>query len=160
MKEPDAAAPIEVVADLDQRSVFVGMTIAAPLDKKSSKARLNWLLKQFKGCDTTDCFVRANWPGSSAPTSHAISDLLANPDLISQDKEHLTVSSFMVFGSYRFGGRFSQLANFISDLEDKVPEFYARLGQNLSQWKKPAPKINTVIEDVDVESIARDAEEF
>ena len=66
----------------------------------------------------------------------------------------------MVFGSYRFGGRFSQLANFISDLEDKVPEFYARLGQNLSQWKKPAPKINTVIEDVDVESIARDAEEF
>ena len=157
---PDAAAPIEVVADLDQRSVFVGMTIAAPLDKKSSKARLNWLLKQFKGCDTTDCFVRANWPGSSAPTSHAISDLLANPDLISQDKEHLAVSSFMVFGAYRFGGRFSQLANFISDLEDKVPEFYARLGQNLSQWKKPAPKINTVIEDVDVESIAREAEKF
>jgi hypothetical protein len=104
--------------------------------------------------------VRANWPGSSAPTSHAISDLLANPDLISQDKEHLAVSSFMVFGAYRFGGRFSQLANFISDLEDKVPEFYARLGQNLSQWKKPAPKSNTGIEDVDVESIAREAEKF
>ena len=157
---PDAAAPIEVVADLDQRSIFVGMTIAAPRDKKSSKARINWLLKQFKGCNVEDCFIRANWPGSSAPTSHAISDLLENPDLISQDKERLTVSSFMVFGSYRLAGRFSQLANFISDLEDKVPEFYKRLGQNLSQWKKPAPKIITAIEDVDVESIARDAEEF
>ena len=66
----------------------------------------------------------------------------------------------MVFGSYRLAGRFSQLANFISDLEDKVPEFYKSLGQNLSQWKKPAPKIITAIEDVDVESIARDAEEF
>ena len=148
------------MADLDQRSIFVGMTITAPRDKKSSKARINWLLRQFKGCNVDDCFIRANWPGSSAPTSHAISDLLENPDLISQDKERLTVSSFMVFGSYRLAGRFSQLANFISDLEDKVPEFYKSLGQNLSQWKKPAPKIITAIEDVDVESIARDAEEF
>ena len=105
------------------------MTIAAPRDKKSSKARINWLLRQFNGCNIDDCFIRANWPGSSAPTSHAISDLLENPDLISQDKERLTVSSFMVFGSYRLAGRFSQLANFISDLEDKVPEFYKRLGQ-------------------------------
>ena len=157
---PDAAASIDVVANLDQRSISVGMTISAPQDVKSSRAKINWLLRQFKGRDITDCFIRANWPGRSAPTSHAVSDLLVNPDLISQDKKDLTVSSFMVFGSYRLGGRFSQLANFISDLEDKVPEFYARVGQNLSQWKQPAPMISTAIEDVDVESIARDAEEF
>ena len=157
---PDAAAPIVVVADLDQRSVFVRMTVAAPLDKKSSKARLNWLLRQFSGCNVDDCFVQANWPGRSAATSYEISDLLENPDLISRDKEHLTVSSFMVFGSYRLSGRFVQLRNFISDIEDKVPEFYAQLGQNLSQWRKKAPKIVEIVDNVDVEAIAREAEEF
>lgn len=157
---PDAAAPIEVVADLDQRSIYVKMAIGAPLDRKSSKARLTWLLRQLKGKQVDNCYIRANWPGSSPQTLHSISELLENPDLISQDKEHLTVSSFIVFGSYSLASRFAQRANFILDLEAKVPEFYAQVGQNLSQWKKPAPKISEVVDNVDVEAIAREAEDF
>ena len=157
---PSAAAPIEVNANLDQRLVSVGMTITAPDDKKKSKARLNWLLKQLKGCNVEKCFIRANWPGSSAPTSHAISDLIENPDLISLGKERLIVSSFMVFGSYHLGKRFIQQSSFISDLESKVPNFYAEVGENLSQWIKKAPKIVEVVDNVDVEAIAREAEGF
>lgn len=157
---PSAAAPIEVVANLDQRLVSVGMTITAPDDKKGSKARLNWLLKQLKGCDVENCFVRANWPGSSAPTSHAISDLIENLDRISLNKEHLIVSSFMVFGSYHLGKRFIQQSNFISDLEAKVPNFYEQVGQNLSQWIERPPRIVEVIDNVTVAAIAREAEEF
>lgn len=41
---PDAAAPVEIVADLMRRAVSVGMTLRAPEDKKTTKARLNWLL--------------------------------------------------------------------------------------------------------------------
>ena len=94
---PDTAAPLEVVADISQRSLYVGMTISAPQDKKTSRARLNWLLRQLKKKDVRDGYIRANWPGSSAPTSHPISDLLENPDVITVDKEHLAVLSFMVF---------------------------------------------------------------
>lgn len=157
---PDTAAPLEVVADISQRSIYVGMTIGAPQDKKTSRARLNWLLRQLKKKDVTDGYIRANWPGSSAPTSHPISDLLENPDLITVDKEHLTVLSFMVFGSYRIGGRFTQLANFIVDLEKHVPQFYAQLGQGLSQWTARAPSITERTDQVDVGSIAKDAEKF
>lgn len=157
---PNAAAPIDVVADIPQRSIYVGMNIGPPLDRKSSKARVNWLLRQFKGKDITDCFIRANWPGSSAPSSHAVSDLEEDSDIISVDKEHLVLSSFMVFGSYRLGGRFVQLSNFIVDIEKYVPYFYATIGQNLSQWKRPAPKISQLSEEVDVDGIARDAEQF
>jgi hypothetical protein len=157
---PNAASPIELVADIGQRSIYVGMTINAPLDKKSSKARVNWLLRQLKGLNLDNCYIRSNWPGSSARTVHLASDLIETPDLIAEGKEHLAVSSFMVFGSYRLGGRFTQLTNFISDLESKAPEFYAEIGQNLSQWKKPAPKINDLTDAADISTIANDAEDY
>ena len=155
-----AAAPLEVVADIKQRSIYVGMTINAPQDKKSSTARLNWLTRQIKKCDLSDCYIRANWPGSSAATSHLATDLINNPNLITKEKEHLTVLSFMVFGSYRLAGRFAQLANFISDLEERVPIFYKQIGQNLSQWKKPAPKIVETTSNVDVDAISKEADDF
>ena len=63
-------------------------------------------------------------------------------------------------GSYQLGGRFAQLSNFISDLETKVPEFYGQVGQNLNQWKRSPPKINSATDDVDVEAIVREAEEY
>ena len=157
---PDAASPVEVVADINQRSIYVGMALNAPQDKKSSTARLNWLLRQLKKCELDNCYVRANWPGSSAPTSYLVSDLINDPSLVTKDKEHLTVSSFMVFGSYRLGARFGQLANFITDLETNVPNFYRKVGQNLTQWKKPAPKIIESAEHVDVDAISKEAEEF
>jgi hypothetical protein len=156
----DAAAPIDVKAHLLSKSIHVGMTITAPGDKKSSKARLNWLLRQLKERVVSNCYIQANWPGSSVSTVHEVSELVNNPDLISQDKEHLTVISFWVFGSYQLGGRFAQLSNFISDLEAKVPEFYGQVGQNLNQWKRSPPKINSATDDVDVEAIAREAEEY
>ena len=157
---PGAASTVDVVADINKRSVYVGMDMNAPQDKKSSIARLNWLLRQLKKCEFDDCYVRANWPGSSAPTSYLVADLMADPSLITKEKEHLTVSSFMVFGSYHFGARFAQLANFISDLETNVPNFYRKVGQNLSQWKPPAPKIVETAELVDVDAISREAEDY
>ena len=44
---PDASSPIEVTADLNRRNVEVGMTLRAPEDRKSTAARLNWLLRQI-----------------------------------------------------------------------------------------------------------------
>lgn len=157
---PDAAAPIEVVADINQRTIFVGMNFNAPQDKKSSTARVNWLLRQLKGCKLTDVYIRANWPGSSSPTSYSVEELISDPNLINTDKGHLTVSSFMVFGAYRTGARFAQLANFISDLEEKIPEFYKNVGQNLTAWKKPAPRISEAAANVNVNSISKEADTF
>ena len=57
---PNAAAPLEIVADIARRTVDVGMTISAPRDKQSSKARLNWLLRQVKGDAPEDLQIRCN----------------------------------------------------------------------------------------------------
>ena len=46
---PDAASPIKVEADLRTRSIGVAMTLRAPEDRKSARARANWLLRQLAG---------------------------------------------------------------------------------------------------------------
>lgn len=163
LQVPNAAAPIDVVADITRRSVDVGMTIRAPEDRKSTKARVNWLLRQIKTEKADDIHIRLNWPGASEATQFPLSELRENVDCCEEGKEHLTVISFHIFLSRKTSGRFAQQANFIVDLEAFVPEFYGNVGSLLSEWKKPAPKIKTdkpTADDVSTEGISEDAEGF
>ena len=160
---PGAAAPIEIIADIKGRTFHVGMTIGAPEDRKSSVARVNWLIRQIKTEDIEDLVLRINWPGSSQATVHDFSTLKDYPEIINDGKEHLQASSFHIYYSHRTGSKFAQQSNFISDLETLVPKFYVQIGQNLSQWQKPSPKISTEdgeIEGVTVNDIASDAEKY
>ncbi len=157
---PDAAAPLDVVADLARRTVDVGMTLRAPEDRKSSRARMTWLLRQLKGEMPDDLQIRLNLPGRSEATQFACKDLAAEPGLTEQGKAGLQVASFHVFISRRLGGRFTQQVNFISDLETVVPEFYRAVGQSLSVWQKAAPKIKAereTADDVSVEALTEAA---
>ena len=138
---PDAAAPLEIVADLQRRTIDVGMTMKAPQDRKSSRARLNWVLRQLKGEMPDDLQIRCNWPGRSEATQFAYEDVLEEPAIIHHGKQGLNVLGFQVFISRRLGVRFTQQSNFIVDLEKTVPEFYRLIGQNLSEWKKRPPTI-------------------
>lgn len=160
---PDAAAPLEIVIDLARRCVDVGMTLRAPEDKKSSKARVNWLLRQIKQELVPDLYVRLIWPGTSEPTQHLVSDLRENIEVVNEGKEHLVTTSFLLFESKRLGGRFAQQANFIADIEQIVPAFYGTYGANLSAWKKPAPRLKidkTEPIDVSTEAISEEADTF
>lgn len=160
---PDAAAPLEIVADLSRRCVDIGMTLRAPEDRKSSVARVNWLLRQIKQDKTPDLHVRLIWPGTSAPTQHEVSDLRENIEVINEGKGHLVVTSMHLFESKNLGGRFIQQSNFIVDLEQIVPGFYGSFGSNLSAWKKPAPKLKvdkSEPTDVSTEAISEDADSF
>ncbi|WP_245912931.1 hypothetical protein [Litoreibacter ponti] len=159
---PDAAAPLEISADLSRRTVDVGMTLKAPEDRKSSKARLNWLLRQLPKHLPEGVSIRCNWPGRSEPTQFDCATLLENPDLIDDGKTGQQVLSFHLFFSKRLGARFTQQANFIADLEEVVPRFYRDIGQNLVAWRKSAPKIKAdrhESADVSISSISEEAEQ-
>lgn len=160
---PDAAAPIKVSADLARRSIDVGMALKAPEDKKSTKARLNWLLRQVKGEDVEGFFIRLLWPGTSEPTQYPIADLRVDPDLAADGKEHLTPHGFHIFLSERLGGKFNQQTNFVSELERIVPKFYGEIGAHLAAWIKKAPQIKSDRasgKDVSPSALSEDAEEF
>jgi hypothetical protein len=139
---PGAASSLEIRADLQRRVIEVGMTVEAPSDKKSNAARLNWLLRQVKNTAPEDMFITSYWPGSSKPSVHSLTALLEEPSVMEEGKQHLQTHSFRLFLSKSLGARFAQQQNFIVDLERAVPDFYARIGQNLKAWQKPAPKID------------------
>ena len=44
---PDGVSSLKVFADLRGKTLTSSMTIGAPEDRKTSKARVNWLLRQL-----------------------------------------------------------------------------------------------------------------
>lgn len=157
---PDAAAPIELVADLALRTINVGMTLRAPEDKVSSKARVNWLLRQIKTERIDEVFVKMTWPGRSEDTHFPLTQLIHEPAAYEKEKTGLQVLKFHVFIARRLGVKFTQQINFIKELEEVVPFFYREIGQDLHAWRKAAPKIKDDRElpvDVGVNALQQDA---
>ena len=61
-------------------------------------------------------------------------------------------TSFEVIMIRDLAGRFSGRRTFVEDLEDLIPEFYDRIGQNLRPWAPPPPSIDKrdPIQDTDI----------
>jgi hypothetical protein len=159
----DAAAPLAILVDLKRKSVDVGMTLRAPEDKVSTKARVNWILRQIKTEHLDDLYLRMMWPGKVEPTQHLVSDLKETPELAEAERGHLAPHSFHIFRSKGLGPRFTQQTNFIVDLETFVPSFYGEIGANLSAWQRRAPKIKddrSLASDVTTKSLSEDAQEY
>ena len=137
------------------------MSLRAPEDKVSSKARVNWLLRQIKTAKTEEIFIRMIWPGRSESTQFQLSELIIDPAICEKDKNGLQVIRFHVFIARHLGAKFTQQVNFIKELEDVVPFFYREIGQNLQEWRKPVPKIKvglSAAEDVAIDALQFDAE--
>lgn len=156
-----AAAPLEIVADAARRAIDVGMSIKAPDDRKSAKARANWLLRQIKGQPANHLHIRANWPGRVEASTFSYCELSQDVGAIEKDNEGRTLLSFHIYYSVKLGGRFAQQTNFISEIEKIVPDFYKDIGQHLVPWQAKAPKIRESkdsAEEVSTESISDAAE--
>jgi len=138
---PDTASPIDLCADLQKRSVSLSMRLRAPQDRKSTKARLTWLLRQIPETDLSGLYVRFFWPGRAAATQYPLAALRANPDLAATDRAGLALQSFEVVLVRDFGAKFGQRRNFGSELKELLPDYYKAIGQHLTEWQPPAPQL-------------------
>ncbi|TYC51531.1 hypothetical protein FMN50_21470 [Rhodobacterales bacterium] len=157
---PDAASPIEVIVDLQTRSIAISMKLKAPSDKISTKARLNWLLKQIANSDDKNLYVRLFWPGRGPYSQFSVKQLREDAPIVDEKKSN-TVTSFEVVMVKDCGARLGQRRNFIVDLENAVPDFYEQAGQYLRNWQAPAPKLKEEKSDpknVDTRSMQKEAE--
>ena len=147
---PNAAALVDVCADLQTKTISVSMRLKAPEDRKTTKARTNWLLRQVQRADPQNIHVRFYWPGRGAFGQYPLVEVRNNPDIGAKDKPNAVVTSFEIVLVNEIGARFNKRKNFISELERIVPEFYERMGQNLKAWQAPAPRLK----DDNPESVA------
>ncbi|MEM5472622.1 hypothetical protein WNZ14_12865 [Hoeflea sp. AS60] len=156
---PNTAGAILVSADFRKKSVFASMRVNAPADKKSTKARLNWLLRQLQKSKSDNVYIRLFWPGRGPFTQHPIAVLRETPEKAEENGKVAT--SFEVVFACDLGARFSQRRNFIVDLEHAIPEFYEQIGQHLKAWQPQAPKIKPEkndAEDVNTAALRDEAE--
>ncbi|UYO52945.1 hypothetical protein [Rhodopseudomonas palustris] len=138
---PDAASPLEVTADIKTRSLAVSMHLRAPDDKKGTKARLNWLLRQFPPTTNENWHIRLYWPGRTSSTQRPLAALRENVDQAVDEKAGQVVTSFDVIMVRDIGARFAQRKNFIAELEAIVPLAYDQAGQHLRAWQRTAPRL-------------------
>ena len=139
IRVPDCASDMELCADAARRTISVSMTIRAPLDRKSTRARVNWLLRMLPE-DDERLLIRAHWQGRSAPMTKDIASLRAEPDIMQHDNPEVVPSNFEVLIVESLGKRFTGRKTFIEDLERIVPTFYDMVGVNLKAWQAPPPK--------------------
>ncbi|MFL1482735.1 hypothetical protein [Marinobacter sp. LN3S78] len=138
---PNAAADLEVTADVQRRMIHCSMKLTAPKDKKSTKARVNWLVHQLKKANPEGISIKAIRPGTALPTQKLLKDLREIPELLESDTSKSTASTFEVVYSLDLAGKFGGRKVFIEELEKAVPHFYQEAGQWLRAWTPPAPKI-------------------
>lgn len=151
---PNAATDIDVVADLTKRTITCGMKLGAPQDKKSTRARVNWLARQLAKAETAGIYVKALRPGRAEETQAPLATVLQDPDALDSQTTAVVPSAFEVFYMVDLAGRFSGSKVFIDELESAVPLFYEQVGQRLRAWVAPPPKISRrdpVVEEHDAD---------
>lgn len=139
---PNAAAPLDVTADVGSRVIYSSMKLQAAQDKKSSKARVNWLTKQLKKIDPNGFYLRANRPGRSKYTEKPLSDVIIDAGVLDSNESDVVTNSLELLYRVDLAGRFSGSKIFIEELEKAVPHFYEQAGQWLKAWTPSAPKID------------------
>ena len=136
---PDAAAPIKIEAALTTRSIQVSISLRAPGDRKSARARTNWLLRQLARSDARDLHLKALWGGRHKPTQAPLALVRENPDVL-EARKGMAPQTFEVRLVRDAGARFVGAKTFVDELESSVLQFYSEAGQRLKRWQPNAPK--------------------
>ncbi len=152
---PDTANTITIEADLRTRSIFISMRLAAPGDKKSSEARITWLLRQLGKTQSDEVRIRAIWPGKAPATQATLAEIREEKSALTKGCDRkMALTSFDVLFVRELSGKFSGPKTFIERLEEAVPDFYEHVGQHLRAWTAPAPKLSGKTEPADVSTAA------
>ncbi|SOB78190.1 hypothetical protein SAMN04488490_4051 [Marinobacter sp. LV10R510-11A] len=137
----NAAADLDVTADLQRRMIYCSMRLTAPKDKQSTKARVNWLLRQLKKADPKGFYIRATRPGKAETTYQPLIDLRDSPELLESDTSNAAATTLEIVYEVDVAGKFSGRKVFVEELEKAVPHFYQEAGQMLKAWAPQPPKI-------------------
>ncbi len=140
---PSAAAPIAVEADLRRRTITISMKMDAPQDRVSTKARVNWLLRQLRKSDPDCVHIVGHW-SHHLPVQAMLVDARDNPSVMDRPAakgNRTPVKAFTVMLVRDAGGRFAGSRTFIAELEDAMPRFYEHVGQRLKAWQPAAPQL-------------------
>lgn len=139
----DAAADVEIAADLRSRLLVAVVEINAPKDKKQPRGAIGWMLRQLRNTDRPDRVrVDALYPrGKSAGANLDVIREDFTPLLHPDDRARMprafriTVAGDLALKGGRGDG------GFIEGTRASVAAFYREIVQGLTEWRPQAPKL-------------------
>lgn len=149
----DSVSDIKIIAEFERRVVSMSIKISPPLNK-GTVARVTWLAKQLENCKKKEgiifekikhgIWIEANIKYANANLKVKLSDLSTLSEL-SKGKE---IQAFHIIVISGFGVGFASNKKFIVLIEQMILEFYEGIVQHMSNWKRPAPKLENTQEPI------------
>ena len=143
---PDGVSALKVHADLRSKALTSSMTIGAAEDRKTAKARVNWLLRQLAKTQEDGIHVKAVY-GRREDIQAALARVRENPGILGKEDPKICPRRFEVKLIGDLGRKIEGPKTFVQALEKHVPEFYTQVGQYLRPWVPSAPRVASQHED-------------
>jgi len=140
---PDTAGDLSISADLKTRNLICTVRLEAPGDRKQTKSRVNWILRQITKVKDNDIYIRAMWPSRAADTMAPLEKVRDDPRVLQSENSKLAPSAFDIVMSKDLAGKFSGSRTFIQEVETNVLHFYNEVMQYLRAWQPSPPKPRT-----------------
>ena len=137
---PDGVSSLKVSADLRGKTLTSSMTIGAAEDRKTAKARVNWLLRQLTKTREDGIHIKAAY-GRREDLQAPLAKVREDPAELSKDDPKICPSRFEVKLITDLGRRMEGPKTIVQALELHVPEFYTQVGQYLRPWVPSAPRV-------------------
>lgn len=139
---PNAASPVDILADLRAGRIACSVAIAAPGEGRPM-TRVSWLLRQLRTAPS-DLLICANGPrAKDVGPSLRLDKALTKPESLLPDSK-FDVRSFTLTLTAASGTKRGQgKSSFVGSVLDLVNHFYETVVQNLRIWIPPAPKVTS-----------------
>ncbi len=142
----NSVSNIKIRLDFEKRTVSMSVKILPPLNK-GTIARNSWIAKQLDNCfrksEVVFGAINKNiWIESDIKFAREnIKIRLSELDEINDLTKGKEVQAYHVTYLCDFGVSFSSTKKFISLIDKMVLDFYEGVVQNMTNWNKPAPKL-------------------
>ncbi len=141
IRVPDAAAPIDLRADLRTRLFTTSAELAAPREGRP-RTRIAWLLRQLK--DAPDSVrVEVRYPNAKETASGTLKEVRETPDkLLYGPDPKREPRTFTVSLSRELGVKRGKVpGSFVHASRQQANDFYRLVLQQLRAWSARAPKL-------------------
>jgi hypothetical protein len=141
IRVPNAAAPIDLEADLRGRLFRTSIVLQAPREGRP-KTRISWLLRQLADAPAV-LHIEVRYPNQKEPSSCSLKEAKAKPDLLLYAPDlKREPSSFRLTMSKDLGPKRGRGAgSFVLESKQQTSEFYRGIVQSLRAWSAAPPKL-------------------
>ena len=142
----NAVSDIFIKADFEKKNLYMSVVIDPPATSTNS-SKVSWLIRQLENGkkkseaaffkNTKNIYVSASIKYSRTPIAYSLSEISKLKEIQKKDE----IKDFKIYVVKDLGRTFSSTKGFVTNIETLLIDFYEGYVQHLSNWTKPAPKI-------------------